>query len=488
MTEQNIKTIHEALKNKSITSEALVEEAIEKAKKAQKELNAFVTICEDAKGAEVTDHPLSGIPCAIKDNLSTKDILSTGSSNTLKDYVPFFNATVVQKLLDAGAVNIGKTVLDELGMGATGTTGHTGIVHNPWNTEKIAGGSSAGSAAAVAAGIVPYALGSDTGDSIRKPAALCGIVGYKPTYGMVSRYGLFPFASSLDHVGVLARSVEDAAIVIDTIKGIDAHDMTSWDSSDIHLEEHLHDDVKEKKLCYFKELCEIENYQNPTQNLKEALANFKEMCGKAEELGITVEAVSFPRELLEALKSAYFCISCAEATSNYSNLTGIIFGPRGEGSSIEEMMKDHRTKGFSPLIKRRLIIGSYVLHKENQEKFYLNATRVRRRVVEECNRLFAQYDGIIAPCSGSVATNIFEAQDVMKSAEDNLLVALENNLVIGNFGGYPSITIPSGMIDNMPIGINITGKIMNDALVLNIASKLEETTGRKNQIAKGELE
>lgn len=485
MTELGLKALHDALKNETTTSDTLVKEAIKKAKDTQESINAFVTICEDAKPLEVTDHILSGIPCAIKDNLSTKGILSTGSSNTLKDYVPFFNATAVQKLLDAGAVNIGKTVLDELGMGAKGTTGHTGIVHNPWNKEKIAGGSSAGSAVCVAAGIVPYALGSDTGDSIRKPAAYCGIVGYKPTYGMVSRFGLFPFASSLDHVGVLTRSVEDAAIVIDTIKGRDEKDMTSWDSSSIQLESHLEDNVTGKKLFYIKELCDIENYQNPSKELKQIMKNFQNMIENAKKLGMEVEGVSIDINLLEALHPAYLCISCAEATSNYSNLTGLIFGPRGEGNSIEEVMMDHRTKGFSPLIKRRFIIGSYVLHKENQEKFYLNATRVRRKITDIINHYFEKYDALILPCSSSIAPDIKESNDVISNTTTESI--LDNHMVIGNFGGMPSITIPSGNVCGMPIGINITGKAMNDALVLNIAKQIENTTGCMGQIAKEEM-
>ena len=204
---KNIKELHEDLKSGKVTSEELVKESLKRSHELQDECNAFVTILDGAKGVEVNDNLLSGIPYGIKDNYSTKDILSTGSSNTLKDYVPFFTATAIENLEKSGAVAVNKTVMDEFGMGGTGTTGHTGIVKNPWDKTRMCAGSSAGSACAVAAGIYPYATGSDTGDSIRKPAAYCGIVGYKPTYGMISRYGLFPFASSLDHCGVLSRSV-----------------------------------------------------------------------------------------------------------------------------------------------------------------------------------------------------------------------------------------------------------------------------------------
>ena len=206
------------LKNNETTSEELIKESLEKSHELQEKCNPFVTIIDDAIGINVTDNLLSGIPYGAKDNYSTKDCLTTGSSNTLKDYVPFFDATVIKKLKDAGAIYVNKTAMDEFGMGGTGTTAHTGIIKNPWDTKRMCAGSSSGSAAAVAYGVYPFALGSDTGDSIRKPAAFCGIVGYKPTYGMISRYGLFPFASSLDHCGVLTRSVEDAAIVVDQIK------------------------------------------------------------------------------------------------------------------------------------------------------------------------------------------------------------------------------------------------------------------------------
>jgi len=232
---KSIKELHELLASGKVTSDELVKESLKRSHEVQSKYNAFVTILDDTKGVEVKDNLLSGIPYGIKDNYSTKGILSTGSSNTLKDYVPFFTATAIENLEKSGAVAVNKTVMDEFGMGGTGTTGHTGIVLNPWDKTRMCAGSSAGSACAIACGVYPYATGSDTGDSIRKPAAYCGIVGYKPTYGMISRYGLFPFASSLDHCGVLTRSVEDAAIVVDSMKGKDEKDMTSWDSSNIHL-------------------------------------------------------------------------------------------------------------------------------------------------------------------------------------------------------------------------------------------------------------
>ena len=483
MIGKSILELHDELKNGKVTSDELVSESLKACHEIQDKTNSFVTIIDDAKGSEVTDDLLSGIPYGIKDIFSTKDILSTGSSNTLNNYVPFFDATCVANLKKHGAVGVAKTVLDELGMGGTGTTGHTGIVHNPWNLERQTAGSSAGSAASVACGVYPYALGSDTGDSIRKPAAYCGIVGYKPTYGMISRFGMFQFASSLDTVGVLTRNVEDAAIAVDGMKGLDENDMTTWDSSSINLFKSLNKDVKGKKLFYIENVCDINNYSNPSEELKEHLNNFKETIKRCEELGISVSKVNIDSKLLNALYSTYVVISCAEATSNMANLTGISFGPGGEGKSPDEMIKDHRTKGFSPLIKRRFVIGSYVLQRENQEKFFLNAKRVRRLIVNKMNELFNEFDGMIMPVGVGPAKYI----DDSKNNHDKELSVLDEILQIGNFGGYPSITIPNGFVNKMPVGVNITCKVKDDVNALNIAYALENIMPYKNQIAGGDL-
>lgn len=477
---KSIEELHELLKNKEVTSQELIKESLELSHEVQEKYNAFVTILDDAKGTEITDNLLSGIPYGIKDNYSTKGILSTGSSNTLKDYIPFFTATAIKKLEKSGAVAVNKTVMDEFGMGGTGTTGHTGIVKNPWDRERMCAGSSAGSAAAVAAGVYPYATGSDTGDSIRKPAAYCGIVGYKPTYGMISRYGLFPFASSLDHCGVLTRNVSDAAIVVDNMKGIDKEDMTTWDSKDIHLRESLTGEVKGKKLCYIKELCDLDMYPNASDELKKHLENFKKSLELCKELGMEVKEVSVDKTLLNALASVYVVISCAEATSNMSNLTGLIFGPRGEGSNYIEMMKDYRTKNFSPLIKRRFVIGSYVLQAQNKDRYFHNAQKVRRLLVDTWKNLFKEYDAVILPVGSGPAKHLDGSKDIL----DKDTGALEEHLQIGNFGGFPSITIPNGFINNLPVALNITGNCYDDANVLNIAYALESKMPYKNQIAK----
>ncbi len=478
--EKSIEQIHEALINGSVTSESLIKESIEKSKLIQEKCNAFVTILEDAKPKEVTENLLSGIPFGVKDNYSTKGILSTGSSNTLKDYVPFFTATCVQNLENAGAIMVNKTAMDEFGMGGTGTTAHTGTIKNPWDTTRMCAGSSSGSAAAVASGVYPYALGSDTGDSIRKPAAYCGIVGYKPTYGMISRYGLFPFASSLDHCGVLTRSVKDAAIVVDVMKGKDPRDMTSWDSSNIHLKDATEKPLQAKKVCYIKELCDIKNYENPKEELIKHLENFHQTLNILKNMGVTVEEVSVDETLLQASASVYVVLSCAEATSNLSNLTGIIFGPRGKGNTWEEMMMDHRTKGFSPLIKRRFVIGSYVLQKENQERYFKNAARVRRLLVDTWKKLFENYDAVVLPVGTGPAKPLKEDKDMIGKIDEKVQ-ALDEHLQIGNFGGFPSITIPNGFIGNLPVGINITGNCYQDELVLNLAYHLENEMPYKGQ-------
>lgn len=480
MLDKSIKELHELLVNGTITSKELITESINKSKEIQEKYNAFVTIIDNAKETEKNDNLLSGIPFGVKDNYSTKGILTTGSSNTLKDYIPFYDATAITNLKNKGAIITNKTAMDEFGMGGTGTTCHTGNVLNPWDRTRMCAGSSAGSACAVAAGVYPYALGSDTGDSIRKPAAYCGIVGYKPTYGLISRYGLFPFASSLDTCGCLTRSVEDAAIVVDAMKGKDINDMTSYDSTNINLYENLNKEVKGKKLFYIKELIEEENYVSLNEELKTHLNIFKETLNKCKELGMTVEGVSIDKKILNALPSVYVVLSCAEATSNLSNLTGFIFGPQGKGNNYIEMMKDYRTKGFSSLIKRRFIIGSYVLQKENQERYFVNAQRVRRLIVDIMNEYFKKYDAMIMPVGIGVAKHIDNPLDMINEETE----VLDEFLQVGNFGGYPSITIPNGFINHLPVGVNITSACYKDQETLNIAYAIECTMQYKGQIAK----
>ena len=476
--EKTIKELKEDLKEGKITADDLYGKSLRLAHYFQDDYNSFVTILDDTKVKE-RETLIGGIPYALKDNFSTTGILTTGSSNILKDYVPVYDATVYKKVKRAGATLVGKTVLDELAMGGTGTTGATGIVKNPWDKERMIGGSSAGSAAAVALGIVPFSIGSDTGDSVRKPAAFGGLVGFKPTYGRISRYGMFAFASSLDHVAMFTKTVEDAAIVTDILKGQDPLDMTTLKDDGKKYSELVTEEPKGKKLFYIKEICDKELYKD-SKEVTEVLTKFHELLDKCRQEGFTIEEVSIDKDLLNAIYPTYMCISCAEATSNNANLTGIQFGPRGEGDSIEEIIFDARTKGFSELIKRRFVLGSFILQKENQDKLFLNAQRVRRLLVEKITELFKKYDGMILPASGGIAPKFTDSSEKLS---DRYLL-LENHLAIGNFGGFPSITIPYGMVEDMPIGLNITGRIKEDDEVLKLAYQVEKLTGYKGIYSK----
>lgn len=468
--------LRKLLDNKEVTTLELFNNSRRLAMKLNEDYNNFVTILDKLEYNPNKNSLLNGIPYALKDNFSTKDILTTGSSNILKDYIPIYNSTVYQKLIDAGCVLVGKTTLDELAMGGTGTTCHTGVVRNIWDKKRMVGGSSSGSANAVASGIVPFAIGSDTGDSVRKPASYVGIVGFKPTYGRISRYGLFAFASSLDHVGIFARNVKDVAIVTDVLKGKDTNDMTSLEDNNIKYADNLDNEIKGRKLFYIKEVINVKTNNKETE---EIIKKFMDNIDKLRELGFIIEEVSIDKKLLEAVYPTYNIISCAEATSNNANLTGILYGPRSDKDNINDMIFDARTKGFSELIKRRFVIGSYVLQKENQDKLFLNACRVRRIIVDKINDLFKEYDGYILPTSG-IAPLLEDASD--KLTEEYLI--LENHLQIGNFGGFPSITIPCGYVNNMPISINLTGRAKEDSLVLNMAYHISNKLGNHDIIAR----
>ena len=477
---KSIEELRSMLDKGEVTPEELFNSANRLAHYFQQDYNSFVTIIDKFKYKD-RNSLLNGIPYALKDNFSTSGILTTASSNILKDYIPVYDATVYKKLKKAGAVLVGKTVLDELAMGGTGTTGHTGIVRNPWNKDCMIGGSSAGSASSVALGIVPFSIGSDTGDSVRKPASHGGLVGFKPTYGRISRYGLFAFASSLDHVAMFSRNVRDAAIITDVLKGKDINDMVTLNDDKKTYADLIDNDIKGKKLFYIKEICGLDTYKDTSdETLTKTLESFHETLNKLRGQGFIIEEVSMDKKLLEAIYPTYMCISCAEATSNNSNLTGIQFGPRGEGQSVEEIMFDARTKGFSELIKRRFILGSYILQKENQEKLFLNAQRVRHMIVDKMNEFIKEYDGMIAPCSGGPAQSFDSSSEQLS---DRYLI-LENHLAIGNFGGFPSITLPYTMINDMPVGLNITGRVKEDDVVLNMANYVEKVTGLRDIYSK----
>lgn len=467
--------IHQALIEKKVTPLELTKEALRRAKENRD--NAFEYIMENealeivSKLKEPTNDPLWGIPFVIKDNFSTKDVPTSASSRILDGYVPLFNATVVERLLVKGAIPIAKAALDELAMGGTGTTGRLGKTFNPWDPthQRMIGGSSSGSAVSVSASIVPFALGSDTGDSVRKPASNAGLVGYKPTWGRVSRYGLFPFAPSLDHVGYFTRSVEDASILLETLSGRDEHDSTSSFKPVENYHSHIGKDIKGMKVAVIKEV--IDSISDG-----EIKKSFNNSLNFLKKQGVTVHEVSMNEALLKAIYPTYIVISCAEATSNNANLDGIKFGPRYEGSSYEEVMMKARTNGFSELIKRRFVIGSFALLAENQDVLFLRAQKARRMIVEAVNKILLDFDFIYLPASPSVAPKFINSSDRLSS---EYLIA-DNHLAIGNFGGYPSITIPLGLEDKMPFGGNITGRHFEDGKVLQIANALEHFTGLKN--------
>ena len=465
--DKNIIEIHNDLINKKVASKDLIDFSKNKILETNEKFNAYNLVLDPVENNEINTL-LSGIPYAMKDNISTKGIRTTACSNTLKDYVPIYNATVYEKLSQSGAIMIGKTNMDELAMGGTGLTGNAGIVKNPYDEERISAGSSAGSAVAVATKTVPFAIGTDTGDSIRKPAAYTGVVGYKPSYGLISRYGLFAFASSLDTIGVITNSVIDAATVVNTVKGSDDKDMTTIkDMDEIDLTKDFNN-LKSKKLFYIKEIVDKSKYTNP--NTIKIIDDFNKLLDTLKDKGYEIYEESMDENLLKALKPVYTSISCAEVTSNNSNLTGISFGHREKGESAMDVIKNFRTKNFSSLIKRRFVIGSFILQKENQEKYFINAKKVRRVVVNTFNELFTKYDGLILPAQSDIAPKICDTTDEMGKDEN----VLDNHLVIGNFGGYPSITLPYNKLEGMPIGINITSGFKNDSYMFAIANDIEK--------------
>lgn len=475
MVTYSIEELHELLKNKKIDIHEYYEELMKEAEVQQERLNAFVTITKDEamKNLDEFDENdlLSGIPYVLKDNYNTKGIKTTASSRMLEDYVPVYNAFAVDELSKHGVHLVGKASMDELAMGGTNKSALTGPVYNPWDVRRIAGGSSGGSAALVASGLVPFATGSDTGDSIRKPAGYCGIVGFKPSWGRISRYGVIPYASSLDHMGMFTRNVRDAAIVLEAMAGRDDRDMTSSFKEVPHYIEHLTSDIKNVKIGVLRSVSdEIRN-----EEIKE---NFEMVVNTFKKLGATVEDVTMDKTLLRTILPSYTIIANSEATSNHSCLDGIRYGNRQEGETPDDVMINSRTNGFGAHIKRRFILGNLALATENQEKMFRKAQKVRRIIVEELNKIYDDYDIILTPNCGSVAPLVDEANDDRLSDE---YLILENHLALGNFAGTPSLTLPSGFVDGMPIAVNVMGRLFEEQTVLNTAYALEEELGLKNQ-------
>ena len=476
----SIEELHDLIVNDKINIDEYYHDLFKEAEFQQNRLNAFVTITKDnalnnIKDIKINDDEiLKGIPGVFKDNFNTKGIKTTASSKMLEDYVPVYNATVVEKLFDKGISLIGKSSMDELAMGGTNKSALTGPVLNPWDSTRIAGGSSGGSAALVGSGVVPFALGSDTGDSIRKPAGFCGVVGFKPTWGRISRFGVIPYASSLDHVGAFTRNVRDMAIVTEALAGHDKRDMTSSTRDVPHYLQELNSDIKGMKIAVLKTI------SNEIRNV-EIKNNFNHVVETFKQLGAIVEEVEIPVYLAKAILPTYTIIANSEATSNHSCLDGIKYGDRQPGSSTDEVMINSRTDGFGAHIKRRFILGNIALATENQERMFRKAQRVRRLIVEEMNKIYDNYDIILTPNGVGIAPKLDEANDDRLSDE---YLILENHLALGNFAGTPSISIPSGFCEGMPIAVNIMGRLFEEQTVFNVAYALEQALGLANQYSR----
>ncbi len=478
MITYSIEELHELLKSGQLDIYQYYDELFKEMAFQQERLNAFVTLTKDYayKNLDILkwDGLLNHIPFVLKDNFSTKDIKTTASSQMLNNYIPVFNAHVVNQLYQHGAILTAKASMDELGMGNSNKTALTGPVRNPWDVNRIAGGSSGGSVAAVASGVVPFALGTDTGDSIRKPAGYCGVVGFKPTWGRISRYGVIPYASSLDHVGAITRNVRDMAIVIGVLSGRDDKDMTSSFKEVPHYLKNLDSNIQGIKIAVLKTV--NDEVKNP--KIKE---NFESILQILREKRTILEEVEIDKELLKCVLPTYTIIANCEALSNHSCLDGIKYGNRQDGQGIEDIMIQSRTHGFSSSIKRRFILGSIALASENQEKMFRKAQKVRRIIVDEVNCILSKYDIIITPNSGKIAPLLEEEEDRLSDE----YIILENHLMLGNFTGTPCMSLPCGFVDNMPISIQLMGRLFEEQKVFNVAYALEEVLGFKNQYCKG---
>ncbi|WP_339022937.1 amidase family protein [Spiroplasma endosymbiont of Crioceris asparagi] len=452
------KTIKDYLKtnNKKILTDKIVES------QKLKDSNFFVSLNKDSN-FKMIDGPLTGVPFFEKDNISTKGILTTAGTNILKNYIPPFDATVHKELIDNGAVLVGKATLDELGMGGTGLFAANGIVHNFYDKKRIIGGSSSGSAFAVSSGIVPFATGTDTGDSIRKPASYAGIVGFKPTYGSISRYGVIPYAPSLDTVGLFANNVEDVSYVSKLIFKQDLNDFTSI-SNELKFENL--DFTKKASIAYIKEV-----YDWMPNDVKEKYNLLNE---KLKEVGHKINFISFDTELLFLIQELYMIISYCEASSTHANLDGINFGARINGKDYREIMSKSRGMGFGRVVKRRFVIGSYNLKKENQEKLFLKAKKIRRILNDKIQKIYAKNDFLILPPAVDIAPLISDVlnKDIV-TVVDEKQNALDTILVLANFNGMPSITLPFYKKNNLPIGININANIREDSELLIFSQYLE---------------
>lgn len=473
--DKTIREIHKALVSRQITPVDLVKESMARIQADDCnafEAKAFDKALKKAKSIKevMASRYLEGIPYVAKDNYSTKGIETTASSNILNGYVPLYNATVISRLSKAGAVLMAKTTLDELAMGGTGTTGHLGNTLNPYDHERMVGGSSCGSASALAECDVAFSLGSDTGDSVRKPASHAGLVGFKPTWGLIPRYGLLPFACSMDTVAYFSRCVWDSALLTQTLSGYDYHDMSSVKKVKKDYIDAVETKDTLKKIAYFPAVL---NVCKPYVQDK-----FNTLISSLKSLGYQVDAYDFPIDLLDAIYPTYMIISCSEATANAAMYDGMRYGPSGDqnAKTYQEFMTSARTKGFSDLIKRRFVIGSFSLLAINQHDFFQRAQKARRVIVENLNKMFESYDYLLLPASPAIPKKFTELSTKWSTKPD----FADNHLALANFGGMPSLTLPMGLEEGVPFGVNVTGRIFQDEKVLALGEEIEEITGLKN--------
>lgn len=432
-----------------------VQESLRRIHDLQPELNAAVTVIDDA--------PETGIPVILKDNISTKGIRTTASSKILDNYVPVYDATIVTKLKEAGFTPVAKASMDELGMGGTNRNAATGPVHNAWDHDRISGGSSGGSAVLAARQAAPLAIGSDTGDSVRKPASYNGVIGVKPTYGRISRYGIIPYASSLDHVGYFTTTVRDAAAALEILAGRDDHDMTSSLEPVGHYEAELDPSLEGKTIAVFDTVADA--VQDPV--IRQA---FADLVKKMEAAGAKIVPVSMPEQLMNLIAPVYKTIANSEAAANHSNLDGIRFGVRKPGESVEDVMTASRTAGFSSYVRARFVIGSYSLFEENQDRLFRKAQKIRRLISDAYAQMFDGVDAVICPAAPTVAPLLEESSDV-RFGQDEFV---EEHMQLANFTGYPSMVLPMGRENGLPFAVEIAAKPFAEQMMFDVAAGMEE--------------
>ena len=468
---KSITELRAMLDDKLISPLELTQESHQLANKF-KELNCFVTMNDDfsKKKASSIDLDkennsfLSGIPLAQKDLFCTKGLRTTCSSKILSNFIPPYTATAVEKLEDSGSITIGKTNMDEFAMGSSNETSFFGKVHNPWKKGYVPGGSSGGSAAAVAAGIVPAATGTDTGGSIRQPAAHCVITGLKPTYGRISRWGMIAFASSLDQAGPLARTAEDCAVLLSTMSGHDPKDTTSLNVEVPDFLSKLNEPIKGLKIGIIKEF-------NLSDLDKEVQARFEESKKAYEKLGAEFVDVSLPN--ISASVPTYYSIAPAECSSNLSRFDGVRFGYRAENTDdLNDLYIKSRSEGFGDEVKRRILIGTYALSAGYYDAYYKKAQQVRRLIKNDFDHVFESVDILMTPTSPSTA---FEFGS--KGAQNPVELYLEDLFTISsNLAGLPAMSIPHGQVNSLPVGLQLIGNFLREDQLLNAAHIFQQNT------------